>query len=179
MFVELSLMYKCYLPLAIKLGIPVIGTTAYRSLSYLDYIVGNSRNPAVFPKEIINLNRKMLFFERLFNLFEEVSSKVLEFIEKRQLEHFLKQLTGYPDQNPHNYSISLVFSNNHDIFLPRAVPGNAINIGGMGVKSAILDPLPKVCLQNNVKNVKISLKLTHIKIIIRCFKTIFHILRTS
>lgn len=147
MFVELFPMYKCYLPLAKKLQVPVISTLAFRTYNHLDYIAGNSRNPAVYPKEYTVLNRKMFFFERLFNLVEEIAYKVFDFIENRLLENFFKQLTGYPDQNPHNFSISLVFSNNHDIFLPRAMAENVINIGGIVVKSAKLSPLPKVNVQ--------------------------------
>lgn len=140
-------MYKCYLPLAIKLEIPVLSTLAFRSLHYLDYIAGNSRNPAVFPKEFTVLNREMLFSERLFNLFEEIEYTILDFIENRRLEEFFKQLTGYPNKNPYDLPVSLIFSNNHDILLPRAMAVNVINIGGMGVKCATLNPLPKVSHQ--------------------------------
>lgn len=137
--------YECYFPIAKKLGIPIVGTVPSRSLAPSDQSVGNSRNPAIFPIEFTLIGSKMSFSERLFNLFEEFQHRVHDYIVNKQLEKFYSEL--YSDQSPQNSFISLLFSNSHEIFLPRTTVSNAIDIGGIVVKTASTDFLPEVRLK--------------------------------
>lgn len=152
-FLELLPLYECYFPIAKKLDIPVVGTIPSRSLAPSDQSVGNSRNPATFPIEYTLIGSRMNFAERLFNLYENVQHGVHDYFVNKRLEKFYNEF--YSDQNPHNTFISLLFSNSHEIFLPRTTVSNAIDIEGIAVKMATADILPEVSQQQQ----KITLKL--------------------
>lgn len=142
MFVEMLPLFQCFLPLAKKSGIPVIGTMSLCSFMGPDLILGNPRNPSILPAMSSVVHTEMSFYERIENVIEEVKMKVFYFIEKQFKEKLFKELSS--NQDLFNYAISLLFVNNHESILPTAQMPNTINIGGIQVKSALLQPLPEV-----------------------------------
>lgn len=148
MFVETAPMWQCYLPLAKKFGIPVIGTTAHRFLFTGDAIIGNSRLPSILSAEGYYMEPKMNYFERLLNIFYEIETYAILYTEKRRMKKLYKDLFGSQDVNTEK--ISLAFINNHASLMPRIFGPNAINIGGINVKSTLLNPLPQVCTFNTI-----------------------------
>ncbi|KAK7574042.1 hypothetical protein V9T40_011233 [Parthenolecanium corni] len=141
MFVEMLPLFQCFLPLAKKSGIPVIGTMSLCSFMGPDLILGNPRNPSILPAMSSVVHTEMSFYERIENVIEEVKMKVFYFIEKQFKEKLFKELSS--NQDLFNYAISLLFVNNHESILPTAQMPNTINIGGIQVKSALLQPLPE------------------------------------
>lgn len=141
MFVELLITYECYLPIAQKLGIPVIGTVASRSGKVALRSVGVPDNPAVIPLENTHSKPEMSLVERIGNVWNnmvidyyyQTNTRVL--VEKFYRESFAEDLL-------YKKEVSLVFVNNHASFLPRPSISNAIEVGGIHVKPA--NPLPDV-----------------------------------
>ena len=60
--------FECYLPIAEKLKIPVIGTVTLHSWQYADHIIGVPNNPAVIPVEGAGAKPEMNFIERVQNV---------------------------------------------------------------------------------------------------------------
>lgn len=145
MFIESMYMFQCYLPLAEKLNIPVIGTVTLRSWMISDLAMGNPRNPAVIPVELSTFSDKMTFLERLQNLWKYLYLlyKYNFDIPKKLNEIYNKFYT--PDLL-NKKQISLVFANNHFSFLSRSTVPNMIDVGGIHVKPAKL--LPNVNMSN-------------------------------
>lgn len=142
MFVELLFAYDCFLPIAQKLGIPVIGTITLRSYKFAESSVGLPNNPAVIPLEISPYAKiEMSFVERMENLWNHLvidhyyKVKVDTEVRKFCRDHYAKDLLNKKD-------ISMVFTNNHPSFLSRPLPPNVIDVGGVSVGKA--RPLPEV-----------------------------------
>ena len=145
MFMELLMYYECYLPIAEKLGIPVIGTSTLRSHMQADHAVGVPNNPAFIPVEIAECQAKvdMSFVERVQNLWNHLLVYFTKKeVSKRQEEFHLKY---FPEYVMNKKKVSLVFFNNHPTFLPRPTIPNAIDVGGIHVQPA--NPLPEVSFQ--------------------------------
>lgn len=142
MFVELMPMNQCFIPLARKIGIPVIGTLSFRSFLNVDKAVGHVRNPSVLPAELFYVNVKMSFYERLINLVNEITQMIGYLLEKRKAEKLFDDL--FPKKESQNLDIALVFINNHASLQFTASAPNVVNIGGLLVKSAKLNSLPEV-----------------------------------
>lgn len=146
MFVETMPMFQCYLPIAKKAGIPVIGTITLRSFMGSDLLMGNPRNPSILPTSSSLVHSKMSFYERITNLVDEVKMKLFYIFVNRRMIKMFEEL--FPGQDPSSFSVSLLFINNHESILPRAQTPTTINIGGINVKSAQLQTLPEVSLLN-------------------------------
>lgn len=141
MFTEMLAAFECYLPIAQKLGIPVIGTVTLRSGLFADQTIGVPNNPAVIPFEFSNAKPDMNLVERIKNLWNyfvvnyyyltDIRWKIQKFYQ----EYFDEDLLYKKD-------FSLVFYNNHASLLPHSVTPNAIDIGGIHLKPA--NPLPEV-----------------------------------
>jgi len=146
MFVEVGLVAQaeCFLPIAGKLGIPVIGTITQRSWKLADR--GLINNPAVIPLEIGKFREtKMNFVERVQNLWYHLildhsfQNTVTYSVEKFHREHFTEDLLRK------RLAISMIFINNHASLLFRSIPPNVIEIGGIHVKPA--KPLSEVSFE--------------------------------
>ena len=141
MFVELLVAHECYLPIAEKLGIPVIGTVTLRSWKLADHAIGVPHNPAIIPLELTASKPKMSLIERIKNVWDNFivdfhqRTSVRKAINKFYREFFTEDLL-------HKKDVSLIFFNNHASLLPRPSIPNAIDIGGVHVQPA--KPLPKV-----------------------------------
>ncbi|XKL68154.1 hypothetical protein PGB90_003645 [Kerria lacca] len=140
MFIELFIMFECFLPLAEKLDIPVIGTVTLRSWIEADRLIGNPHNPAIIPFELTTSMNALTFYERLMNMWDYLLVDWYRyFIIQPKLNTIYEQY--YPPHLLHKKKISLIFNNNHPSLLPRPMVPNAIDIGGIHLKSP--DPLPQ------------------------------------
>lgn len=145
MFTELLSFYPCFLPLAEKLNIPVIGTITLRSWKHADSAVGNPYNPAVIPTELSYFSDQMTFMQRLKNFGESLYLDFqYNFVIPRILDKIYNQF--YTPDLLYKKQISLIFANNHYTLLPRLSVPNIINVGGVHVKPA--KPLPQVIISN-------------------------------
>ena len=70
MFFEVLTDFVCYLPIAQKLGIPVIGMVTMHGWTLADNAIGVRNNPAVIPVELGGMPPEMSFLERLENLWD-------------------------------------------------------------------------------------------------------------
>lgn len=143
LFVSAIGIYPCHLLSAKQHNIPVIGSVPFRSHMAADNSIGNLRMLSTHPAEACKKNFKMNFFERVLNILDAIKLKIIFLIAEAKVEAIYKT---YPDQNLDlpDPKMSLIFFNNHDSIFPRAKVPNAINIGGIHVKSATVDPLPEV-----------------------------------
>lgn len=143
MFLEIHPFWQCYLPLAKKHGVPVvIGTIALRLYFTSDYAVGNPRLPSASAVEGHFIEPKMNFYDRLQNFYYEIESQVLHYLLKFRETVVYKEL--FNDHDLESTKISLLLINNHASVMPRVLAPNTISVGGIQVKSAKLNPLPKV-----------------------------------
>lgn len=147
MFVEVLTMYQCFLPLARKLEIPVIGVVAQRSWLYADIAVNNPNNPSFIPSTMRTYWKNNAFIERVVNTlfyamkiflrvnnFEPTLSKFYE-----DHEHYFGRLSASDLPGP-----TLIFSNGNPVILPRPLNPNFIEIGGIHIPEE--KPLPIVRL---------------------------------
>ncbi len=141
MLTEILTMYECFLPLAQKLNIPVIGTVAVRSWQYADAAIGNSYNPAVVPIEVGSYTDHMTFFQRLVNLWEYL---LFEYHYYINLKKALKKINEefYSADLVNKKKVSLLFINNHHSIMTRSLVPNAIEIAGIHLQP--VNPLPEV-----------------------------------
>lgn len=141
MFLQLISMYHCYLPLAEKLDIPVLGTTVARVWRLSDVAVGNPINPAALRFEYSDYSTTWFFSDRLFNFWRLMkldffyNLMVPSKIDRIYQQYYTKELVNKKE-------ISLSFVNSHASFFPRPLVPNAIEIGGIHIDPA--SPLPKV-----------------------------------
>jgi len=141
MLVELFMDHPCYLPIAERLQIPVIGTKTLRLWQIADHVVGAPHNPAILPVVFAGFMPEVNLIGRAQNLWnylivEYYFTKNREVIDKFYLEHF-------PDYHLlHKKDVSLVFYNSHPTITPRPISANVIEVGGIHVKPA--KPLPAV-----------------------------------
>jgi len=71
-FVELFMEYSCYLPIAEKLQVPVIGTITISGWQIADHAVGAPNNPAAVQVMFGTYSTEMNLFERHALLLYEV-----------------------------------------------------------------------------------------------------------
>lgn len=123
-------MYKCYLPIAEKLDIPVIGTFSGYAIIPVDQAIGNPRNLATIPFETSPFGTKMSFFQRIQNVFFHTIYYLTDtfLFEAKTNEFFAKY---HPDFSNNKTKVSLVFLNSHPCLAPRPVAPNNIHIGGI------------------------------------------------
>lgn len=141
MFIQLLSMYHCYLPLAQKLDIPVIGSTVARVWRLSDLAMGNPFNPAVSRFEYGDFSTTWSFTDRLSNFWRMMK---LDFFYSLLVPSEINSIYQkyYSPELMDNPEVSLLFVNSHDSFFPRPMMPNTIEIGGIHIKPA--NPLPKV-----------------------------------
>lgn len=140
-------MQGCYLLLAQRLNIPIIGTLP-TSPWVTEHLIGNPINPIYVPNAWSYTGNKMTFRERVKNMlltsfiyFWEISiGAIREEIFRRKY---------FPDiQWSDVKSPALLFLNSHPVLQPRPMVPNAIEIGGAHIKSSQL--LPRVIFGNTL-----------------------------
>lgn len=143
LFVASNQMYECYLPIAEILDVPIIITSAFRWFQYADLAVGNPRNPSSLPFEFTFTPKKMSFFHRLENTFNQVALHgFYYFIERPMLNRFYQ--THFPKFDlAKSRKVSAVFFNSHPSILSRPLVPNAFEIAGVHIPSKP-NPLPLV-----------------------------------
>ncbi|XP_065216815.1 UDP-glucosyltransferase 2-like isoform X2 [Planococcus citri] len=143
-FVEILFFYKCFLPVAEKLNIPVIATVTTKTRTQADHAINNPNNPACIPYEILSQKRKLdHIFGRITNLLNHLASFWYEnFVVPNMLKQFhndhtdqLRSFGKYLDMEP-----NLIFYNNHASLFSRPMNPNAVEIGGIHIQGA--KPLP-------------------------------------
>lgn len=146
MVVEMLPMHECFLPIAEKLRIPVIGTVSARSTVWSDRSVGNPRHPSIVPFEVSALRSPMTFIERVLNLVHHAALELFDYVYITSvLETFYRR--QFPHTNLRNTkTISLLFHNDHPILRPRPHVPHSVGIGGIHVKLATMKPLHEVSL---------------------------------
>lgn len=141
MFIELLAMYECYLPIAQKLGIPIIGTVTHRSWRFADVAIGFSDNLAAIPNELSDAQSKMTFVQRVRNIGTLLFSEYfLHCVIPARVNQFYQ--TYFPDFQSQEKKISMAFYNSHASVLPRPTTPSAVEVGGVHIHAA--KPLPQV-----------------------------------
>lgn len=130
MFVEILTMYECFLPVAEKLKIPVIGVVPQRSWLYADAAINNPNNPSFIPSTMRPYWKEDNFSERLVNTLNYL---LKTFLKVYVIDHFDLADTIPP---------SLIFFNGHHTLLPRPMNPNMVGIGGIHIQKE--KPLPTV-----------------------------------
>ena len=136
---EMLLLYKCYLPVAEKMGRPVIGTVTLRTWLPADISIHNPYHPAYIPLEPLTQKWPLSnIFGRIINTWNYiVVAWYKNYVLPNVIRKFhddnadqLKSLGKYVDMEP-----ELIFYNNHASLLPRPMNPNAIDVGGIHMKS--------------------------------------------
>lgn len=135
-------LYECFIPIAEIMQIPVIGTVGTRSWRKNDWKMGNPYNPATVPMELTSTPRNMNFIHRMQNMcYCIVDSLFYSFYVYPREEVIIKK--HFPNlSSASRIKPSLLFVNDHPIFVPRPLMPNVIHIGGISLPST--KPLPKV-----------------------------------
>ena len=151
-FVEILFFYKCFLHIAEKMNVPVIGTVTLRTWNLADLAIQNPNHPAYIPYELITPKWRLdHIIGRLMNVWNNivmvwyknfVAAKFLKTFHENNIDQ-LNSLGKYLNMEP-----DIVFYNNHASLLPRPMNPNAIEIGGIHMKVA--KPLPEVCIRYNL-----------------------------
>lgn len=142
MFVELRPMYQCYLPIAEKLNIPVIGTVVMRLSKLADAAIGCPVNPATIPQERFDSKLTMSFRERLENVWRHLLTDYhMYFVMRPKINQFYQKY--FPDsESPNKKKVSLAFYNSHASLLSRPTVPNAVEVAGVHIQPA--NRLPQV-----------------------------------
>ncbi|XP_065216830.1 UDP-glucosyltransferase 2-like [Planococcus citri] len=146
-FVEILSFYKCFLPAAEKMKIPVIGTVTLRTWITADHAIHNPNHPAYIPYELVTQKWKLdHIVGRLINAWNHIVVLWYEnFVFSRKLKQFhndyIEQLDSLGLGKYLSMEPDLIFYNNHASLLPRPMNPNAIEIGGIHMKGA--KTLPK------------------------------------
>ena len=140
MFFEVMPLYECFLPLAEKLGVPIIATFSMRTSPRVDNEFGNPVSIAI-PGPQSSMPLRSSFFGRIQNALEEIHMHIRTaqiwspMIEKINQKYF-------PSYNLRRDQISLLFTNNHASIFSKATARNVIDIPGIHLKP--VKPLPQV-----------------------------------
>lgn len=136
MILEIFKMYKCFLPLAQKFNIPVIGTASQRSWRYADHAIGNPNNPSFIPSEFATSWETNSFYQRVINVwktlivcfaeYNDISAKLSKFFRE-----YSKELNDFKENS---IKPSLIFYNTHFSYFPRPMNPNAIEIAGIHIE---------------------------------------------
>ncbi len=137
-------MYECYFPLAKKCNVPVIGTFSMRSMSTLDYKIGNPHSPGVVPFFFGSTPMTMTFYERLQNTLNYLCYAIFDkFVVYPKIRNFFGQYSSV-SYSRSDSELSLVLGNGHPSIFPRPIVPTYIDIGGIHVENKIMGPLPEV-----------------------------------
>ncbi len=141
MFVQIMTTHECYLPLAEKLNIPVIGPAAWPLFRRSDSSIGMQTNPSVIPLDFGEFSDQMTFFQRLKNTWEFLAIEYhYHFVATSRLNEIYDKF--YPKNLVGRKQISLLFVNHHPSIMPRNLVPSAIDVGGIHVNP--IKPLPQV-----------------------------------
>lgn len=136
--------FECFLPIAEKLNIPVIGTVCTKSWRNTESIMGNPYNPAVVPFDLSYYSNKMTFVQRLRNtidyLLDVAFHKYVIYPKLEMLyQKYFPNTTVAGRKKP-----SLLFLNSNPVLTPRPLVPNVINVGGIHMQP--VKPLPDVSI---------------------------------
>ncbi|XP_065216826.1 UDP-glucosyltransferase 2-like [Planococcus citri] len=143
-FVEVLLFYKCFLHVAEKMNVPVIGTVTMRTWILADIGMNNPYHPAYLSFEPLTqkwhldhilgriVNSWSYIVMAWYKIF--ISPKLIRQFHDEN-SHLLNSLGRYMDIEP-----DIIFYNNHASLLPRPMNPNAIDVGGIHTNNA--KPLP-------------------------------------
>lgn len=159
MFIDMLIITSCFIPLAEKLEVPVIGTVATRTLKTVDAYIGMPSNPATIPSELINIPLLMTFTDRIWNTWAHFNVDYFSYTySNKMLLKFYRR--HFPNYVHGRKKISLVFFNNHHTYLSRPSVHNAIDIAGIHVKT--VQPLPQVYLLESFVGSSTSKESIHV-----------------
>ncbi|XP_065216818.1 UDP-glucosyltransferase 2-like [Planococcus citri] len=142
-FVEIFFVYKCMLPLAHKMKIPVIGTTTYKSWIPSDIAANNPNHPAYIPYESSISWNPNNFYERLRNVWNYLTVYyywnfiTVPFLQQFHQDNF-QQVMPFADYM--SMVPSVIFCNAHHSFVSRPMNPNVIEVGGIHIKPPKLLP---------------------------------------
>lgn len=152
MIIQLLMMYECYLPLAQKLDIPVVGIAAARTWRLADLAVGNPFNPAVLRHEYSEYSPSWTFIDRLRNVFTTLQMDIFHYLSiQPAVDRIYRQYYGLDFKI--EKKISSMFINNHASFVSRPSVPNVIDVGGIHVNPA--NTLSAVCIVG-LRTIKVS-----------------------
>lgn len=133
---------QCFLPIADKFDIPVIGAITPRTWLVPEWNMGNPSNPAVYPSEIALYSYPMTFLQKLDNLkkllLDLAFNRYYMLPELEKLYQIFFPHLDFADRR----KMSLVFLNDQPVLTPRPMVPNIINVGGLHIQPLKL--LPKV-----------------------------------
>lgn len=139
-FIEMLPFYECFLPLAEKLGVPIIATFSMRPWINIDTVVGNP-HPLVIPNFLSPFPQKMVFAERLINAWLDIYFTILvTHLWNPLIVEYYQQY--FPNYNLKRNRLSLLFTNNHASIFSMPKAPNVIEIPGIHLKP--VQPLPQV-----------------------------------
>lgn len=149
MVFEMLPLYECFLPLAEKLGVPIIATFSLRPWLFIDTEFGNPHSLLV-PSCLSSFSHKLTSFaERLRNTLEEIYAHIMMiYFWNPSINKVYQQY--FPNYHSPKKQLSLLFSNNHASIFPTPVAPNVIDVSGIHLKP--IKPLPQVrhfVLQDN------------------------------
>ncbi|KAK7573741.1 hypothetical protein V9T40_010932 [Parthenolecanium corni] len=141
LFVELVPAYECYIPLAEKFKIPVIGTLSSRPWMHTSDVFGDL-HPLSIPTLWSPLPKKMSFFQRLENIIQNAyASLLIKYIWEAPLSDFLDQYFPDFDLKRHR-AISLIFTINHVSVLATPLIPKVVEVTGIHLPP--VKPLPQM-----------------------------------
>lgn len=140
MLIDLIIAYRCYMYVAQKLNIPVIGTVTPITSTFVEFDMNYLNNPAVIRFEFFNFPLKMTFFQRVKNVWSRLMIYYFYYYRvPAQLNQFVRE--HFPRMNSSSQNdISLIFHNSHASIFPRQGVQNVVEIGGVHITPANLIP---------------------------------------
>lgn len=121
---------ECYMPIAWKLQVPIIGTSAPRPRPDVDWQIGNP-HPLIAPFQTTNFGQKMNFYERLQNTYSHLMSITLNARSLSALgDHYRLYAPDYDIEMNKNHP-SLMFVNTHVSVFPRALLPTVVEVAGI------------------------------------------------
>ncbi|XP_046980105.1 UDP-glycosyltransferase UGT5-like [Schistocerca americana] len=129
---------ECFLPLAHKFDIPVIGFTTFAPSAWQGDIVGNPSPYSYVPDTFLTYTDHMTFFERLHNTLYVLFCKVIRemYMMPRQealVQKYLPDLK-MPSLFEMEKRTSMVLTNSHfSLFYPKPLVPAMVEVGGMHV----------------------------------------------
>ncbi|KAK7579965.1 hypothetical protein V9T40_000594 [Parthenolecanium corni] len=134
-------LHECFLPVADKFDIPIIGAVVPRSWLSTEWMMGNPSNPALYPSVVATYSYPMTFLQRLDNFWNLLLDFAFHnYYTYPQMKEFYKKFFG-DDNFSDRRKMSLVFLNNHQVLTPRPIVPTIINVGGLQIQPA--KPLPE------------------------------------
>lgn len=136
---------NCFNGLLEKYKAPVIGLSSCVNMPWFNEYFAIPENPAYVPTIFMDYSDKLTFIERVENTVMKLyTDYMFQFPIKTRGNELSKKYTSYNLDYDHYTNSSLLLVNTFfSLNLPRALPPNVIEIGGMHVPQKT-KPLPKV-----------------------------------